>query len=248
MFEADGVIKQLEEDVASNKMDLEGLTSEMEKLQLEIRVKEDGLLELHTSKEKVEREYADLLSIKNDVSNRLEMALLEIENLKDFVKLLVVKFKELEDQSLTFSEKVIQLNVLFDSCLKLAQQEKDLVSKCAQQKFDQIHNQWSSVISEKNALQLVNQELDNKVLELQKEQEFTMVQHAEECRLSEAKIRKLESEADTLVSKQTEMQALILKLEDNLRKSSEDSKLSDEKMVKARSLIFLSRGMGNGMG
>ncbi|KAL8482086.1 hypothetical protein ACS0TY_027710 [Phlomoides rotata] len=228
--EKDGVIKQLEENVASNKTDLERLTSEMEKLQLEMRVKEDGLLELHTSKEKVEREYADMISIKDDFSNRLEIALLEIESLKDFVKMLVEKFKELEDQSLSFSAKVIQLNVLFDSCLKLAQQEKDLVSKCAQQKFDQIHNQWASVISEKSALQLVNHELDNKVLEIQKELEFAMVQHAEECRLSEAKIRKLESEADILVSKQTEMQALILTLEDSLRKSSENSRLSDEKM------------------
>ncbi|PIN12991.1 hypothetical protein CDL12_14392 [Handroanthus impetiginosus] len=228
--EKDGMIKQLEEDVASNKMALESLTSKMEKLHLEMRVKEDDLLELSISKEKLESENADLLSSTKDFVNRLEMALKEIKSLEDFVNMLVVKFSDLENQSMTFSEKVNQLNALFDSCLKLAQQEKNLVSKCAQQKFDQMHNRHQCVISEKNALQLVNHELNNKVLELQKEQEFAMVQHAEECRLAEDRIRKLESEAETLVSKQAEMQALIVKLEDDLRTASDNSRLSDKKM------------------
>ncbi|KAI3464467.1 hypothetical protein Pfo_021130 [Paulownia fortunei] len=249
--EKDRTIKQLEEDVATNKMAFESLTCKMEKLQLETRVKEDDLLELSISKENLERENKVLLSSKNDFANRLEMALKEFKNLEDFVNMLVVKFRELENQSLTFSEKVIQLNVSFDSCLKLAQQEKDLVSKCAQQKFDQIHHQCTCVISEKNALQLVNHELNNKVLELQKEQEFAMVQHAEECRLAEEKIRKLESEAETLVSKQTEIQALIVKLEDNLRTSSENSRLSDKNMqdlmLKLSELENDSKGLMDGL-
>ncbi|KAK6114809.1 hypothetical protein DH2020_007078 [Rehmannia glutinosa] len=248
---ADGTIKQLEEDVTANKMALERLTCKMEKLQLEIRVKEDEVLELSISKEKLETENKDLFSSRDDFANRLEMALKEIKNLEDFVNMLFVKFRELENQSLTFSEKVIELNASFDSCLKLAQQEKDLVSKCAQKKFDQIQNQCTCVISEKNALQLVNHELNNKVLELQKEQEFAMVQHAEECRLAEEKIRKMESEAETLVSKQTEMQALIVKLEDNLRISSENSRLSDKNMqdllLKLSELENDSKGLMDGL-
>ncbi|KAH6832849.1 hypothetical protein C2S53_014360 [Perilla frutescens var. hirtella] len=249
--EKDGVLKQLEEDRTANRISLENLTSKMEKLQLELRVKEEDLLELSLSKEKLDRENKDLLVSKDEFSNRLQLALMEVKNLEDFVNVLVVKFKELENQSLTFSDEVIQLNVLFDSCLELARQEKDLVSKCAQQKFDQINNRCTSVISEKNALQLVNHELDNKVLELQKEQEFTMVQHAEECRLAEEKIRKLESEAETLVSKQSEMQALILKLEDSIRSSSENSRLSEEKMqdllLKFSELEVNSKGLIDGL-
>ncbi|GFQ02438.1 synaptonemal complex protein 1 [Phtheirospermum japonicum] len=249
--EKDGTIKQLEEDVAANKMALESLTCKMEKLQLEIRVKEDDVLELSMSKEKLEGENKDLLSSKNEFANRLEMALTEINNLEDFVSMLFVKFRELEDQSLTFSKKVNELSNSFDSCLKLAQQEKDLVIECAQRKFDQIHDQCTSVIYEKNALQLVNQDLNNKVLELQKEQEFAMVQHAEECRLEEEKIRKLESEAETLVSKQTEMQSLIVKLEDNLKISSENSRLSDKNMqdlsLKYSELENNSNGLMDGL-
>ncbi|KAL3638788.1 hypothetical protein CASFOL_016695 [Castilleja foliolosa] len=247
----DGTIKQLEEGVVANKMAVESLTCKMEKLQLEIRVKEDNVLELCVSKEKLEAENKDLLTSKNEFANRLEMALTEIKNLEDFVSTLFVKFRELEDQSLTFSEKVNELNDSFALCLKLAQQEKDLVIECAQRKFDKIHDQCNSVISEKNALLLVNQELNNKVLQLQKEQEFEMVQHAEECRLAEEKIRKLESEAETLVSKQTELQSLIVKLEDNLKISSENSRLSDKNMqdllLKYSELENNSNGLMDGL-
>lgn len=240
LYETDGVLKKLEEDGAAHRTALENLTTNMEKLQLELRVKEDDVLELSLSKEKMERENKDLLSSRDYFSDRLQLALVEVKNLEDFVNLLVVKFKELERQSLEFSDKVIQLNALFDSCLELAQQEKDLVSKCTQRKFDQINDQCASVVSEKNALLLVNRELNNKILELQKEQEFAMVQHAEECRLAEEKIRKLESEAETLVSKQSEMQVVILKLEDNLGSSSENSRLSEEKLVNFHSLNLVS--------
>ncbi|KAL0360188.1 UNVERIFIED_CONTAM: Synaptonemal complex protein 1 [Sesamum radiatum] len=249
--EKDVTIKQLEEDVAANRVAVESLTSKMEKLHFEMRVKEDDMQQLSISKEKLESENKDLLSSKHDFANRLEMARKEIKKLKDFVNILVLKFTELENQSLTFSEKVMRLSSLFDSCLSLAQQERDLVSKNAKQKFDQMHNQCTRVISEKNSLQLVNHELNNKVLELQKEQEFAMVQHAEECRLAEEKIRKLESEAETLVSKQTEMQALIVKLEDELRISSENSTLSDKKMqdllLKLSDLENQSKGLIDGL-
>ncbi|XP_051124039.1 synaptonemal complex protein 1-like isoform X2 [Andrographis paniculata] len=229
----DDKIKQLKEDVAANMVTLENLTSEMEKLHVEMRVKEDNLLELSISKEKLERDNENLISSQKALTNRLEMANKEIQNFEDFVTLLVVRFTELENQSLTFSERISQLNAIFDKSLALAQQEKDLVSKCTKKKFDHIHNECSSVISEKNALQLVNHELKNKVIELQKEQEFAMVQHAEECRLAEEKIQNLESEAERLVSEQNGMQALVVKLEDNLRTSTESSILSDTKRQEA---------------
>ncbi|CAA0809927.1 Synaptonemal complex protein 1 [Striga hermonthica] len=228
--EKDGTMKQLEEDVAANKLALESLTCKMEKLQLEMRVKEDDMLSLSVSKENLERENKDLLSSKHDLANKLQMALKEIRDLEDLVTLMLVKFRELEDQSLSFSQKVNQFYDSFDSYVKLAQQEKELISKCAQHKFDQIDNKCTFVISEKVALESVNQELNSKLVELQKEQEFSIVQHAEECRLTEEKIRKLEAEAENLVTKQTEMQSLIVTLEDNLKISAEKSRSSDKNM------------------
>ncbi|CAA2955739.1 Hypothetical predicted protein [Olea europaea subsp. europaea] len=228
----DAMIKNLEEAVSTNKMALEGLTTKMDALHLELRTKEDDLRDLKNNKEKLEREKIDLLSSNKDFASRLEKALAEIKNVEEFVNVLVAKFTDLENQSLTFAEKVIQLNALFDSCFKLVQQEKDLAAQCAKQKFDQIQNQALYVTSEKNALLLVNQELDGKVIELQKEQEFTMVQHAEECRLTEEKILKLESEAETLLSKQLEMETLITKLRENINTLSEKSRLSENKMEK----------------
>ncbi|KAL3845561.1 hypothetical protein ACJIZ3_002964 [Penstemon smallii] len=249
--EKDGMIKQLEEDVAANKVALESLTCNMEKLHIEMKVKEDNMLEMRNSKEILERENLELFSSKNDFAKGLETAFKEIKNLEDFVNMLVVKFTELEKQNLIFSEKVIQLNALFDLCLKLAQQEKDLVAQCAQQKFDKIHHQCTSVTSERNSLQLCNKELNDTVLELQKEQEFTMVQHAEECRLAEEKIRKLESEAEILLSKQNEMQVLIAGLEDNVKTLLENSRFSDKEkqdlLLKLSELENESKGLTDGL-
>lgn len=223
----------MEEADDCNQLALKSLTSKLEELQVELRVKEENLLQLRNSQEKLVKDNMDILSSKNDFANRLETALMELKNLEDFVNLLVERVTELENQSLTFSEKVIQLNVLYDSCLELSKKEKELAAKSAQQKFDKILYQSICVTSEKNTLQLVNQELNGKVLELQKDQEFAMVQHAEDCRLAEEKIRKLESEAEILLSKQTEMQAFIAKLEDTVKISLENSRSSEKEMVKA---------------
>ncbi|KAI3724406.1 hypothetical protein L2E82_36180 [Cichorium intybus] len=57
--------------------------------------------------------------------------------------------------------------------------------------------------SKKDALQLVNQELNNKISELQNAQKSTIAKHAEECRVAEDKFLKLKSQAETLLSKKT---------------------------------------------
>ncbi|KZV35122.1 Myosin heavy chain-related protein [Dorcoceras hygrometricum] len=228
--EKDNKIKQLEEADDCNQQTLKSLTSKLEELQVELRAKEEDLLQLRNSKEILVKDSMDLLSSKNDLANRLEAAIMELKNLEDFVNLLVERITELEHQSLTFSEKVFQLNALYDSCLALAKKERELAAENAQKKIDQILHRSICVTSEKNTLQLVNQELNSKVLELQKDQEFAMVQHAEDCRLAEEKIRKLESEAEILLSKQTEMQAIIAKLEDTVKISLEKSRLSEKEL------------------
>ncbi|EPS72075.1 hypothetical protein M569_02689, partial [Genlisea aurea] len=227
---ADGIIKRLEEDAAENKMVMDDLLSELEKLHLDIKVKQDDLLSLNVLKEKLERENKELLASQGDLTSRHEIALKDIKNLECFVELLVKKLIELENQSLEFSEKMKQLISFYDSCLELAQNEKDLVSTRAGQKFELLQNDCARLISENKSMQLINHELNSRVLDLQKEQEFSMVQHAEECRLADEKIRKLESDAEVLFSRNTGMQELIVKLEDNLRIASENSALSDKKM------------------
>ncbi|CAK9154260.1 unnamed protein product [Ilex paraguariensis] len=178
----------------------------------------------------LENEKRDLLSSNQEFSNKVDMALCKIKNLEDFINVLAAKLIELDNQSLSFSEKVVQLNALYDSCFKMGQEERHIAAQSAQHKFDQLHDQTLRITSEKDAAQLVNQELNNKVIELQKQQEFAMVQHAEECRLAEERIRRLESEAETLLSKRTDMEILIPKLQEKIDTSIESSRLSEEKM------------------
>ncbi|CDP01053.1 unnamed protein product [Coffea canephora] len=227
---ADAVIRNLEETVATNGLAMESLNSKLEKLDLDLKVKEDDLHSLNNSKEELEKEKDNLVSINKKLAGKLENALQEIKTLENFVNLLTLKLAELESQSVSFSEKVVQLTSLFESCFKLLQDEKHLAANHAQKKFDKLQDQSMSVTEEKNALQLVNQELSNKVIELQKEQEYAMVQHAEECRLAEETVRRLESELETLKSKKNEMEVLIAKLQDDIGTLSENSRTSDEKL------------------
>ncbi|GFZ10050.1 myosin heavy chain-related protein [Actinidia rufa] len=228
--EKDVMIKHLEATVATNRLDMECLNSKMEELHTDLRFKEDDLKHLRISEGILEREKRDLLSSNENFASKLDTALQEISTLEGFANLLAEKLNELDKQSLTFSDKVVQLNSLYDSWFKLVQEEKDLTSKCAKKQYDQLYNQSLHVTSGKNAIQLVNQELNNKIIELQKGQEFAMVQHIEECRLAEDRIRMLESEVESLLSRKSEMELLVTKSEEKINTLSESSRLSKSKM------------------
>ncbi|CAK9154261.1 unnamed protein product [Ilex paraguariensis] len=228
--EKDCTIKNFEATVTANGLTMENMNSKLESLHLELKSKEDDLNHLRDFKENLENEKRDLLSSNQEFSNKVDMALCKIKNLEDFINVLAAKLIELDNQSLSFSEKVVQLNALYDSCFKMGQEERHIAAQSAQHKFDQLHDQTLRITSEKDAAQLVNQELNNKVIELQKQQEFAMVQHAEECRLTEERIHRLESEAETLLSKRTDMEILIPKLQEKIDTSIESSRLSEEKM------------------
>lgn len=228
---SDSTIKHLEATVTANRLDMESLNSKFEELHCELRFKENDLKGLRISEEMLEKEKSDLLTSNKEFATKLDKALQEIRNLEDFANLLAAKLNELDKQSLTFSEKVVQLNSLYDSCFKLVQEEKDLGSQCAKKQYDQLHNMTLHVTSEKNALQVVNKELNNMIIELRKGQEFAMVQHAVECRLAEEKIRRLESEAETLISRKSEMELLLNKSGVEIKTLSESSRLSESKIV-----------------
>ena len=225
------MIKHLEATVATNRLDVECISSKMEELHTDLRFKEDDLKRLRISEEILEEEKSDLLSSNKNFASKLDTALQEISNLEGFSNLLAEKLTELDKRSLTFSNKAFQLNSLYDSWFKLVQEEKDLTSKCAKKQYDKLRNQSLQVTSEKNAIQLENQELNNKIIELQKGQEFAMVQHIEECRLAEDRIQTLESEVESLLSRKFEMELLVTKSEEKINTLSESSRLSESKRV-----------------
>ncbi|KAK9906054.1 hypothetical protein M0R45_000098 [Rubus argutus] len=100
----------------------------------------------------------------------------------------------------------------------------------AKRQYDQLHDRFLNLTSEKNAIQLVNQELNNKVLELQKIEESVMVQLSAECRIARERIQKLEFEAKALVSKKIETENLVSKLELQIDSLSKSSRSSENKM------------------
>ncbi|KAM7482081.1 hypothetical protein LguiB_006664 [Lonicera macranthoides] len=226
---SDITIKNFEATVAASGLAVDNLNSKLAELHLELRLEEDDLKDLRNSMVNLEIEKSDILCSYKQFANKLDTALLDIKDLEDLVNVLATKFTELDNQSLTFSDKVVQLNKLFDYCFKLVQEERDLATQHPHQRYDQLHERFVNITSEKDALQLVNQNLNNKVVELQKEQEFAMVQNAEECRLAEERIRRLESEAETLHLKKTEMEKIIITSEEKINTLSENSRLFEEK-------------------
>ncbi|XP_052200879.1 synaptonemal complex protein 1-like isoform X3 [Diospyros lotus] len=230
MKEKDDTIKNLEATVAANRLDIESLNSKGAELLFDLRSKEDDLKHLRISEETLEKEKSDLLSRNEHFAAKLEEALQEMKNLGGFANLMATKFNELDKQSLTFSDSAVQLISLYDSYFKLVQEEKHLASGCARKKYDQFHSQLLHITSEKDALQLVNQELNNKISELLRVQETVMVQHAEEGRLSEERIRRLESDAESLLSKKSVVELLVTKLEEKINTLSESLRLSENRM------------------
>lgn len=230
-FPTDNMIKNFEATVATNRVATESLNSKLVEVNLELKLKEDEIKRLITIQENLGKEKSDIQFCSDDLAKRLDTSLLEIKKFEAVVHMLGIQLIELDKQSLNFLDKFDQLNLLYDSCFKLVQQERDLAAKHAQKQHDQLHNKLLCIKSEKNALELVNQELNNKVTELQKVQESVMVQLSEECQMARERIQKLESEAETLVTKKIETEILVSKLEVQIDTLSESSKSSENKMV-----------------
>ncbi|KAJ6685563.1 SYNAPTONEMAL COMPLEX PROTEIN 1-RELATED [Salix purpurea] len=234
--EKDAMLKKFEVIVAANRLATEDLNSKLEEMNHELRLKGDKINSLVIAQEKLVKEKSDHQSRSNDFANRLAMSLQEIKNLEGFLHVLAAQLVELDKQSLTFTTKFDQLNSLYDSCFKLAQQERELAVKHVQRQYDQLHDQFLSVKSEKDAMKLVNQELNDKIIELQKSQESIMAQLSEECQSAKERIQSLESEAQTLMSKKKETELLVSKLEEKIDILSEGSRSSENKMEREKKL------------
>ncbi|GAV63567.1 hypothetical protein CFOL_v3_07085, partial [Cephalotus follicularis] len=228
--EKDAMIKKFEAAVAANRQATESLTSKLEEVLHELKVKEDDIRSLMANQENLEKEKSILQLSNADCAKKLDMSLQEIKHLENFVQVLTVQMVELDKQSLTYLDKFDRLNSLYDSCFKLAKRERYLLANHAQEQYDQLHDKLLCITSEKDALQLVNQELNSKITALQKAQESVMAQLSEECRSARANIQSLEAEAETLVSKKIATEMLISKLEEKIDTLSESSRISENKM------------------
>lgn len=236
-FLADSVTKRFEEMAVENRLIIEGLNSKLEEAQLESNSKEEKIISLIASRDDLQKEKSDLEMHNDVVHKKLDASVLETKNLKDLVHLLVEQLVELDRQNSTFLEKFNQLNLLNDSCFKLAKLERNVASELAQRQYNKLHDKLIYITSEKNALKLINVESQQKVDELQKVQESLKAQHLEESRLAGERIQKLESEVETLVSEKTRTESLVSKLEDKIGTLSESSRSSESKMV----YTFLNR-------
>ncbi|KAF3445822.1 hypothetical protein FNV43_RR10999 [Rhamnella rubrinervis] len=228
--EKDNMIKNFEATVATNRVATESLNSRLVEVNHELKLKEDEIKRLTTIQDNLEKEKSDIQFCSDDLAKRLESSLLEIKNFEAVIHMLAIQLVELDKRSVNFLDKFDQLNLLYDSCFKLVQQERDLATVRAQKQHDQLHDKFLCTNLEKDALQLVNQELNNKVSELQKVQESVMSQLSEECQMARERIQKLESEAETLVSKKIETEMLVSTLKLQIDTLSESSRSSENKM------------------
>uniref|UniRef100_A0A7N0UKC4 Synaptonemal complex protein 1 n=1 Tax=Kalanchoe fedtschenkoi TaxID=63787 RepID=A0A7N0UKC4_KALFE len=228
--EKDSTIKDLNDQVQNDKLDLDSLNTKMAECHLGSQKKDEELKSLTWTLENMEKENTDIQARNEQLSNKLQKALEETKDLEHLLQLSVEKLVELDEQSLTLSKKLFELSSLYSWFLKLVQTEKDLTAKNAEQNYNQILADFLHMKSEKDASMLVNQQLHEKVTELQRAQESAMVQHAEELRLAEDRIRVLESEGAKLMLEKITSESLVAKLEENISILSSNALLSENKV------------------
>ncbi|KAL9268316.1 Synaptonemal complex protein 1-like protein [Drosera capensis] len=228
--EKDASIKCLQADVTASRLTSENLKSNVDDIQQLLKQKEEDLVETRACLQKSESDNVGLHSDKNRLSDKLSMSLQREKSLGDMVNAFAAELTEMEKQSAAVFGKVCRLCSMYDSCSVLVEQEKALEAKRHEQQYGKLHGQFLRVTSERNELISANEGLKDKICELQRTQGSVMVQHAEECHLSEEKIRKLESEVNLLSLKKCEMENLILGFEENVSNLSESLQTSDTKM------------------
>lgn len=228
---ADTMIKNLEEMLTASRLATENLNSKLGEVHLQLKVKDDEIMHHITSKEKLEKEKNDLQLCNAELTEKLDKSLQEIEDLEGLLQALAAHLLNLDKESMNLLRKFDEMSSLYASCFILVQQERDAFSKHAQNQYGELNNKFLTLASEKDAIQMTSHELSNRVIELEKVLESTVVHHTEECRLAAERIRSLESEAETLISKKAEAEVLVSKLEEKAGILLESSRSSENQMV-----------------
>lgn len=228
---ADNMIKNLGETLAASQMTSESLNLKLGETQLQLKVTENEIAHHITIEEKLKKEMGDLQLCNAEITKKLDLSLQEIIHLDEMVQALAANVVGLDKESLNLLKKFDELNCLYDSCFRLVLQERDALSKHAQAQYDELHDKFLSLRSEKDAIQLVNHELNNKVTELNEVLEYTENRHAHNCRLAAERIQCLESEAQALIIKKEEAELSISKLEEKVEAFSDGSRSLENQMA-----------------
>ncbi|KAJ6337542.1 hypothetical protein OIU76_007257 [Salix suchowensis] len=229
--EKDAMLKKFEAIVAANRLATEDLNLKLEEMNHELRLKGDKINSLVIAQEKLVKEKSDHQSRSNDFANRLAMSLQEIKNLEGFLHVLAAQLVGLDKQSLTFTPKFDQLNSLYDSCFKLAQQERELAVKHVQRQYDQLHDQFLSVKSEKDAMKLSKiQRKEEEIDTLRKENE-KHEQHLDSLEKQVCQLHSFLEEKEQLIVQYKEREK---KLEDQITENQASLTAAESKLTKAK--------------
>ncbi|KAJ1411355.1 Synaptonemal complex protein 2 [Sesbania bispinosa] len=214
----------------ASRLDIENMNAKMGEVHLQLKVKEDEIMHQMTSQETLEKEKNDLQLCNAELAEKLDMSLQEIKNLEGSLQVLATHLLNLDKESLNLLSKFDEMNSLYASCFKLVQQEREIFSKHAHNQYGELNKKFLILASEKDEIQMKNQELSSSVNELQKVQDSTVAQHKVDCRLAAERIQHLESEAETLISKKAEAEVIISKLEEKAEILLESSRSSENQM------------------
>lgn len=233
------MIEKFEATLEENVIAMDNLNSTLGEVQSKLISKEDEIKQLITTQENLEKDKKELQLRNDDFGSKLVLSLQEIKSLESLVHLTAAQLVESDKKSLIFLEKFDQLNSLYQSCFKLVQGKMDLTAQLAKKRHNKLLSELLFTTSEKDALQVVNQELNSKVIELQKSHEVAITQLSEGLRISRERIQCLESEAETLVSKKIESESLVSELEQKISSLLESAKSAEDRMVETVALVIL---------
>ncbi|KAK2406399.1 shaggy-related protein kinase eta [Trifolium repens] len=228
--EKDTMIKNLEDMLTSSKLATENLNSELGELHLQLKVKDEEIIHHIVTQQNLDKEKSDLQLCNVDLAEKLDMSLQKIKNLEGSLEEMATHLLNLDKESLNLMSKFDEMNSLYSSCFKLVQHERDTFSKHAQNQYDELHNKFLILSSEKDGIHMINQELSNSLNDLRKVQESNVAQYTEDCRLAAERIQRLESEAEALISKKAEAEVKISKLEEKAESLLECVRSSENQM------------------
>ncbi|XP_030542715.1 synaptonemal complex protein 1-like isoform X2 [Rhodamnia argentea] len=228
--EKDATIKKFQATLEENAIAMDNLNSTLGEVQSKLISKEDEIKQLITTQQNLEKDKKELQLRNEDLGSKLVLSLQEIKSLERLVHLIAAQLAELNKKSSIFPEKFDQLNSLYESCFKLVQKKTDVTNQLAKKRHNKLLSELLFTTSEKDALQMMNQELNSKVTELQKSHVVAITQLAEELRISCERIQCLESEAETLVSRRIESESLVCELEQKISSLLESAKSSEDRM------------------
>ncbi|KAK7301212.1 hypothetical protein RJT34_12073 [Clitoria ternatea] len=226
----DNMIRNLEEMVTASRLTTETLNSKLGDAHLQLKDKEDEIKHHITSQEKLENEKIHLQLCNAGLIEKLDMSVKEIRNLEGSLQALAAHLLNLDKESQNLLNKLNEMNLLYSSCFKLVQQERETALKHAQYQYSELNKKFLILASEKNDIQIKNHELSKSVNELQKVHESIVVQHTEDSRLAAERIQSLGSEAEILISKKEEADVLISKLEEKAKILLESSRSSENQV------------------